>query len=247
MEQRGRRRLRLLGVPVDTFDSVQELREYVVSLINNGESNQVIFLTHNMLFRARRKRETMQMLEQSALVLPAEPSIIKGLSFVYREALTSLVSIEVVLSILGALEGVRNTSVYVLGGKQKRTVRVYQNLRASYPHMLFVGYHPGGLKAEQEASVIEAIRKASPTLLLTSKGLPKQERWLYHYKNEFKPGITLYCRDCFDVFIGKKKRPMQKELHQRGGFKLSRLLVYPIYGIMLMSNRMKLKRMVVDE
>jgi N-acetylglucosaminyldiphosphoundecaprenol N-acetyl-beta-D-mannosaminyltransferase len=247
MESELKRRLSLLGVPVDTFSSIQDLREYVVLLANNGQSNQIIFLTYRMLAKARRNVKTMQLVTQAALVLPCEPSVIKGLSFVYREPLKAFVAIDVVMAILGALENSSNKSAYVLGGNQKKAAKAYQNLKASYPKMLFVGYHPGNLKQDEEARVIEAIRKASPTVLLTSRGLPRQDRWLHQHKDEFKSGLTLYCRDCFAIFIGKKKRPIKKELNATGGFRLSRLLSYPFYGILLLSNRVKVKRMMKDE
>ncbi|NIZ46944.1 WecB/TagA/CpsF family glycosyltransferase [Entomospira nematocerorum] len=242
MEEGKRERLMLLGVPVDIFSSQQAFRDYVVALASNGKSSQIVFLTYSLLMKAQRNPVIMQIFHDAALVLPAEPSVIKGLSFVYRNNYRAIIPVDVIISMLSTLEELPNRSVYLLGGTKKTVTTTYHNLKGSYPRLLFVGYHQGSMKADQEHDVIEAIRKASPSILIISKGIKKHEQWMYLHRNEFKPGLTLYCRECFDVFCGKKKRPTERELQNRGGIKLSRLLHYPIYGIMLMGNRWKLKR-----
>jgi N-acetylglucosaminyldiphosphoundecaprenol N-acetyl-beta-D-mannosaminyltransferase len=241
MNQSSKRRLELLGVPVDVFSSLVDLKEYAATLLHNGQSNQVVFLNYKLLRKARHTPHMLQMLEDAALVLPAEPSIVKGLSFIYKETFTAYAPFDVVIGLLSTLENSPNKSAYLLGGNKKTLTRVYHNLKGSYPKLLFVGHHQGIMKADQEKQVVEAIRKASPSILLTSRRLAKQDRWLYHYRKEFKPGITIYSRDCFDVFVGKKKRPAQRELQLKKGFKLSRTLSYPLYGFMLLLNRVRMK------
>lgn len=239
MEKVLRRRYTLLDVPVDVFSKVQDLRDYLLQLMHNGKNNQIIFLTYSMLFKARRNNRSMQILNNAALVLPAEPSVLKGLSFVYKERFSAPVSINVVMSILSTLESVPNKSVYLLGGNSKKVIQVYQNLKISYPQVLFVGYHTGSMKRDQEERVIEVIRKMAPTLLLTSRGLNKADFWLSLHNKEFKPGITVFCRDCFDIFVGKQRRPVHRNLEDIEGFHFFRLLSYISYGFLLLANRFR--------
>ncbi|NIZ40559.1 WecB/TagA/CpsF family glycosyltransferase [Entomospira entomophila] len=242
MEEQKKERLMLLGVPVDIFASQQLFREYILSLVTNGKSNQIVFLTYSLLMKAQRNPVIMQIFHDAALVLPAEPSIIKGLNFVYRNHYKAVIPADVIISMLSSLEELPNKSVYLLGGSKKVVTTTYHNLKGSYPRLLFVGYHQGSMKGDQEQDVIEAIRKASPSILIISKGIKKREQWMYLHRGEFKPGLTLYCRECFDVFCGKKKRPAERELQNKGGMRISRLLHYPVYGLKLIGNRWKLKR-----
>jgi N-acetylglucosaminyldiphosphoundecaprenol N-acetyl-beta-D-mannosaminyltransferase len=119
-----------------------------------------------------------------------------------------------VVRVLNALEQ-REKSIYLLGGSRKSLQTAERNVRHTFPDLRIVGRCAGGFKRQEEATVIEAIKKASPSLLLVSKGVNGDERWIAHNIANFNPGIQVWCSDLFDIFAERRHRP-SRFLFDRG-------------------------------
>jgi N-acetylglucosaminyldiphosphoundecaprenol N-acetyl-beta-D-mannosaminyltransferase len=70
-----------------------------------------------------------------------------------------------------------------------------------------VGRFIGNFKRQDESTILEAIRKAAPSLLLIGKGVHGEERWIARNTGHLNAGLRLWCSDIFDVFAERKKRP----------------------------------------
>jgi N-acetylglucosaminyldiphosphoundecaprenol N-acetyl-beta-D-mannosaminyltransferase len=67
-----------------------------------------------------------------------------------------------------------------------------------------------GFKLHEEPVIIEAIRKASPSLLLVGKGVRGGEYWISRNSKKLGKGLRLWCSDLFDVFAERKRHPSEK-------------------------------------
>lgn len=208
MERPLVRRIFVLNVPIDFIDP-DDLETVILEFLENGESNQIIFLDLKTLLKARRNEEQLAALKNAALVLPLTKDIANGAKFLYKEKPTRYMPFDFIIQLLGILEAKRK-SVYLLGSRGKSLKPAEQNLRASFPDLLFVGRHVGFFKKEAQQSIVEAIRKAAPALLLCGSGLKGGSRWLYAHNQEFNPGITLHYKDCYEIFSRKRRKPSRK-------------------------------------
>ena len=111
-----------------------------------------------------------------------------------------------IISLLTILE-VREFSCYLLGAKNKILMKTEKNIRQTFPKLRIVGRFPGYFKRNDEATIIKAIKKASPSLLLAGKGIRGEERWIAKNNVSLGPGMRLWCSDIFDVFAEKKSHP----------------------------------------
>jgi N-acetylglucosaminyldiphosphoundecaprenol N-acetyl-beta-D-mannosaminyltransferase len=111
-----------------------------------------------------------------------------------------------IINLLTILEG-HEFSTYLLGGKKRILVKIEKNLRETFPSLRIVGRFPGSFRRQDEAVIIEAIRKASPSLLLVGKGVRGGEHWIARNSNRLGKGMRLWCSDLFDVFAERRKHP----------------------------------------
>jgi N-acetylglucosaminyldiphosphoundecaprenol N-acetyl-beta-D-mannosaminyltransferase len=99
-----------------------------------------------------------------------------------------------------------------------------------------------------EQTIVEAIKKATPSLLLVGRGVPGRERWIPRNLARFNAGIYLWCSDLFDVFAERRSKP-SRPLFRKGlewlpfsllhPWKAYRLFVYLWYDILLLIARIR--------
>jgi len=202
----GMSRVSILGVPVDVLPEDQF--ERLVDSLEDGTNHQIILLSVWDLMRARKRIEFRTMVAGASLVIPISLSIVKAARFLKRTEPLRYQPFTFVVKLLGELER-RGKSAYLLGGSVAVVRRAESNLKSTYPGLRIVGRHAGYYPKTQEGAIVEAVRKASPTLLLAGRGIPGGERWIPRNLPGFSSGIYLWCSDLFSVFAHTRRRPSE--------------------------------------
>jgi len=207
------KRIKVLDVPVDAVDPAV-LGKAVEDLLENGQHNQVVFLTTRGLLRARHDPETMRCLRDAALVLPVSLPIVQGARFLRAGTPSLFNTFEHTIRILSVIEKVKG-SVYLLGAR-KRILEVAEvNLLGSFHGVRVVGRFYGFFPRAVEGDIVTAIKKSSPSLVLVGSGVPGRDTWILKHRKEFNPGISLWAGNCFEVFAGEEKQ-VSRKLHAAG-------------------------------
>jgi N-acetylglucosaminyldiphosphoundecaprenol N-acetyl-beta-D-mannosaminyltransferase len=99
-----------------------------------------------------------------------------------------------------------------------------------------------------EGAIVEAVKKATPSLLLVGTGVPGRERWIPRNLARFNSGIYLWCSDLFEVFAERRSKP-SKPLFRKGlewlpflarrPWKAYRLFIYLWYNVLLLIARIR--------
>jgi exopolysaccharide biosynthesis WecB/TagA/CpsF family protein len=109
---------------------------------------------------------------------------------------------------------IKDYTVFLVGGKPETAEKAFSNIKKSFPKIRIVGRHGGYFTPERERSVIEAIRKSEANVVLIGLGFPKEEKWIYEFKNEFKNTVFISVGGSIDIISGEiKRRPL---LHGQG-------------------------------
>ena len=198
-------RINLLNVPVDII-SPQQLAPFVYDLLKTEKEHNIVLLSLWDLLRARRNREYRDYVLRASLIVPISKSIISGIKFLTGDKAFRYMPFDFIVSLLTILEK-REYSCYLLGGKNKILQKTEKNIRQTFPKLRVVGRFPGFFKRREEATIIQAIKKASPSLLLAGKGIRGEEKWIPRNNASLGKGMRLWCSDIFDVFAEKKKYP----------------------------------------
>ena len=201
----NRQRVNLLKVPVDII-APDQLAAIVYDLLKEEKENNIVLLSLWDLLRARRNGEYRSYILKASLIIPISKSLISGIKFLTGKKAFRYMPFDFVVSLLTILEA-REFSCYLLGGKTKILLKTEKNIRQTFPKLRIVGRFPGFFKRHEETTIIKAIKKASPSLLLAGNGIRGKERWIARNNVSLGNGLRLWCSDIFDVFAERKKHP----------------------------------------
>ncbi len=206
-------RIKVLDVPVDCVDP--ELTPSVIAkLLENGEHNQIVFLSMRGLLRARHDPELMRCLREAALILPVSLSIVQGAHFL-RAGSPALINVfEHTIRILSVVEKAKG-SVYLLGARKSILEVAEENLRGSFHGIRVVGRFYGYFPRSVEGDIVTAIKKSAPSMVLVGSGVPGKDKWINRHRRELNPGISLWAGNCFEIFAGIEKQ-VSRPLHAAG-------------------------------
>jgi N-acetylglucosaminyldiphosphoundecaprenol N-acetyl-beta-D-mannosaminyltransferase len=200
-------RLDFLKVPIDIVEPFQ-LGRLAFQLLAEKKEHNIVLLSVWDLLRARRNTEYRDYIQKASLVIPISKSIVNGIQFLLVKEATRYMPFDFVITLLKILEN-SECSCYLLGSKKRILVKIDRNIRETFPSLRVVGRHSGSFKRQEEPVIIEAIRKASPSLLLVGKGVRGGENWIARNHERLGKGMRLWCSDLFDVFAERKKHPSQ--------------------------------------
>jgi N-acetylglucosaminyldiphosphoundecaprenol N-acetyl-beta-D-mannosaminyltransferase len=244
----NRQRVNLLKVPVDII-APEHLAEEVYDLLKDGKEHNIVLLSLWDLLRARRNNDYRSYVLRASLVVPISKSIISGIKFLTGKKAIRYMPFDFVVSLLTILEA-REFTCYLLGGKPKVLLKTEKNIRQTFPKLRIVGRFPGSFKRNEEATIIKAIKKASPSLLLVGKGVRGKERWIARNNISLGNGMRLWCSDIFDVFAERKKHPSRTAFNYglewigycfQKPIKFFRLFPYMYYKLLLIIYKLFVK------
>jgi N-acetylglucosaminyldiphosphoundecaprenol N-acetyl-beta-D-mannosaminyltransferase len=104
------------------------------------------------------------------------------------------------------LAEIKEYGIFLVGGKPETAEKSFFNIKKSFPNIRIVGRHGGYFNAEREKSVIEAIRKSEANIVFVGLGFPKEDKWIYQFKNEFKNTVFISVGGSFDTISGDVKK-----------------------------------------
>ena len=205
------KRIHILGIPVDVVED-NDLPETINQLMKTENNRQIVFLDFHELMRARHNDERKRCLTQAALVVPISPIIARSARFLGLPVPEIRRPYPTIIRLLGILEQ-KNRSVYLLGSTMKDIRRSEARVRSSFPGLQIVGRYAARFPAEREKDVVTAIKKAAPSLLLAGKGLKGKHLWIARRLTQFSPGLSVWEKNCYEVFAGKRDKPNESSTH----------------------------------
>jgi len=241
-----RQTVKLLNVPIDII-APEQLGEYVYELLKDKKEHNIVLLSLWDLLRARGNNDYRYYVQRASLVIPISKSLVSGVKFLTGKKAYRYMPFDFIVSVLTILEA-REFSCYLLGGKTKIILKTEKNIRQTFPKLRIVGRFPGYFKKHDEPTIIKAIKKASPSLLLVGKGVRGGEKWIARNNLALgDSGMRLWCSDIFEVFAEKKKHPSRSVFDHglewigytfQKPYKFFRLFPYIYYKILLIGNKL---------
>lgn len=195
------KRVSLLGVPVDIIDD-SKFDEIIYQIQDCEKHEQIRFLSYTDFIKAIFSKEMKSRLKSCALIITTSRRVSSATRFIHKTSTPRYNQFTFIIKLLGYIEK-KGGSIYIIGGRKKDLLKTESNLRTSFPGLSFVGRFAGFYHKHHEKNLIEAVRKASPSLLLTGVGLKSKDNWLYKNKEKLNNGLCIFTRECFQIFSGK--------------------------------------------
>ena len=241
-------RVELLKVPISIL-APEQLGDVIYNLLKEEKEHNIVLLSLWDLLRARRNNEYRSYVLRASLVIPISKSLISGIKFLTGKKAFRYMPFDFIISVLTLLEN-REMSCYLLGGKNRVLFKTEKNLKQTFPQLRIVGRYPGYFKKNDEPTIIKAIKKSSPSLLLVGNGVRGEERWIARNNSTLGNGMRLWCSDIFDVFAEKKKHPSNSSFDKglewigycfQNPFKFFRIFPYIGYKFLLLFYKLFVK------
>ncbi|OQX29768.1 MAG: hypothetical protein B0D92_01975 [Spirochaeta sp. LUC14_002_19_P3] len=242
-------RINLLGVPIDVVPD-DKLQAVIENLYELKVNRQIVLLNFHDFMKARRSQERMAALKQAALVIPVSSLLVSAARFLRKNVPPLRRGYAFIIKLLGILEQ-RQRSVYLLGLDSEGVLAAESALRATFPGLRIVGRYSTRFPNSRQTDILTAIKKSSPTLLLTGKGLKGKHLWLYRNHKRLAGGLSIWEQNCFGVFSGRTGKPNDTSgAHLMKGFfgalikpwRLLRLFRYLYFFLLLLLTRLFGKR-----
>ena len=206
-------RIKVLGVPVDVCEP-QDLEGKIMELVAQPGTKQIVFLSVWDLLKARRKGEYARCVQNADLIIPISKSILRGAKFLKQTVPIRYNPFNAIISILNVLE-LHFKSLYLLGGRKKTVMAAEKNVRNTFRDLQIVGRYVGYFPKSVESDVVQAIYKASPSLVLVSEGIKEKDCWAYNRRNSFSSSIFLYNRDVIGI-LGERRNRVKESTFDKG-------------------------------
>ena len=195
-------RIDVLGVGFDNI-TMEEAVERGMALMRGEGASYVVTPNPEIVEVCRENEAARAAVNGAALVLPDGIGVIKGAAMLGTPLKERTPGVEFGDHIVERMAG-EGLSLYLLGAKPGVAEKAAENLRGKYPGLVIAGTHDGYF--QEDAPVVEDIRRSGADCVFVCLGAPKQEFWMA--KNGPATGAHLLCGlgGSMDVFAGTVER-----------------------------------------
>ena len=192
----------ILGVNISNItmsEAVDRLWDFC-----NEDKNHVVFTPNpEFVYRAYHDPEFRDKLNSADLTLPDGIGLIYAAKIIGTPLKERVPGFEACCHIIRQSKD-HNAKIFILGGKPGIADLAKSNIERDYPGTNIVGTCDGYFKDDEE--VISKINACSPDFLLVCTGCPRQENWIYKYKDRLNVKVTIGAGGTVDVLSGTVKR-----------------------------------------
>ena len=121
-------------------------------------------------------------------------------------------------------------SYFFLGSTEKTLAAIRERMTREFPNIIFAGSYSPPFKTKfnekEKRLMVELVNRASPHVLWVGMTAPKQEKWIYQYRDQLNVKFIGAIGAVFDFYAGNIRR--SPRIFQRYGLEwLPRLIQEP--------------------
>ena len=197
-------RVEILGVKVDAVTMAQAV-ERVEDLIAEKNSSIVATANAEMLLNATHDAELKKILNAASLVVPDGAGTVWAARHLGKQMPERVAGFDLVQELM-KIAPARGIKFFLFGAAPGIADKAKLKAETLYPGIKIVGTRNGYFKPADEPEIISQIKNSQPDILLAALGVPKQEKWLFKYRDELKIPVSIGVGGTFDVMAGVVKR-----------------------------------------
>lgn len=201
-------RIRFMNTEIDNY-TMDEAVDAIDRLIQKDKNGYVV--TPNIDHIVKLETDTvLQQVYANADIILTDGKPMIWMSRWYGTPIKEKVSGSDLFPRLCELAAAKEYRVFLLGAAEGVAARAAANLQKKFPGLMIAGtYSPpfGFEKDEKELNhIIQVVAEAKPHILVVGLGCPKQEKFIYKYRNDLKVPVSLGLGASIDFEAGIIKR-----------------------------------------
>lgn len=201
-------RMKFLNTEVDNL-TMNEAVQAIEQLILNKKPSYVVTPNVDHIVKLEEDKEFREVYKEADLILTDGMPLI-WISKLKKNPIKEKVSGSDLFPRVCKLASDKGYKVFLLGAAEGVAARAAENLSSKYNRLNIVGtYSPsyGFEKKEDEIQkIIEIINEVKPDILAVGLGAPKQEKFLYKYRNQLNVPVSLAIGASIDFEAGNIER-----------------------------------------
>ena len=201
-------RMKFLNTEIDNLN-MDEAVEAIDELINKRENSYVVTPNVDHILRLEDDKEFAEIYKNASLRLTDGMPLV-WISKMKHTPIKEKVSGSDMFPRVCELAAKKGYSVFLLGAAEGVAAKAAENLQNKYHGLKIAGtYSPsfGFEEKEDEINkIIKMINETKPDVLAVGLGSPKQEKFIYKYKDQLNVPVSLAIGASIDFEAGNKKR-----------------------------------------
>ncbi|WP_415945028.1 WecB/TagA/CpsF family glycosyltransferase [Selenomonas montiformis] len=197
-------KVNILGVRVDSV-TMDEAVSRVEAYMDQRAGVMIATANAEMIMRATKDAELMQILNEAALVVPDGAGTVWAAHHLGYAMPERVAGYDMAQRLMADAPS-HHRRIFFFGSAPGVAEKAKIKAEHLYPGIEIVGVRNGFFSAQDEPEILAQIRDARPDLLLTALGVPKQEKWLYRHLQELGVPVSIGVGGTLDVMAGVMKR-----------------------------------------
>lgn len=201
-------RIKFLNTEIDNLTMTESV-EYIDKLIQRGRPSYVVTPNVDHIVKLEKDEEFRKVYQNADLIL-ADGMPLIWISKLLKNPIKEKVSGSDLFPEICKLSARKGYGIFLLGAAEGVAKKAAENLSNKYNGLKISGtYSPsyGFENDEKEISkIITMINKTKPDILAVGLGAPKQEKFIYKYKDKLNVPISLAIGASIDFEAGNVKR-----------------------------------------
>jgi N-acetylglucosaminyldiphosphoundecaprenol N-acetyl-beta-D-mannosaminyltransferase len=191
----------ILGIGIDNVTRAQAVVK-VMKMIEGGGVHHVIPMNPYKLHRVRSNQD-LSLISAKASMRIACGAGLQWAAKTLGSGLKERIPLMSFLMDLVRIAEIKEYSIFLVGARPEIVEKAFSNIRKSFPKIRIVGRHGGYFNPERELSVIEAMRKSNANIVFVGMGFPREDKWIYKFRGEFKNTVFIGVGGSIDIISGE--------------------------------------------
>jgi N-acetylglucosaminyldiphosphoundecaprenol N-acetyl-beta-D-mannosaminyltransferase len=189
--------------------TMEETVEAIEAMIASGKKSYVVAINVDVVMKIENDPYLKEITDKADMVL-VDGTPLVWIAKAHKKPVKEKVSGSDLVPRLCEAAAEKGYTVFILGGKDGVAQQAKEKLEQKYPGIRIVGTYapPMGFEKNEEAlaKTNAAITAASPDLLITCFGCPKQEKFIYENMEKYDARVSVCAGATVDFLAGNVKR-----------------------------------------
>jgi N-acetylglucosaminyldiphosphoundecaprenol N-acetyl-beta-D-mannosaminyltransferase len=148
-------------------------------------------------------------LQQSDYLFPDGVGIVWAAKFLKGKKIKKIAGFDLFMHFAHTLNQAKG-SCFFLGASTTTLEKIKARMAIDFPEVNVGSFSPpykAEFTPEESQTMLKKIQEFNPDILFVGMTAPKQEKWVYHHKNEIHANVVCSIGAVFDFYAGTVKRP----------------------------------------
>lgn len=194
--------MNIMGYEVlaDGLESLDLKNKQIVNTIN--PHSYVTSKDDNIFYEA---------LQSSNILIPDGSGIVMATKFLNGEVINKIAGADLHKFLLEKMNNM-NGKIFYMGASQNTLNKIENKIKKEYPNIIVASYSPpfkDSFTTEENEEIIKKVNDFNPDVFFVGMTAPKQEKWLYKYKDKLNFKVASCIGAVFDFYAGTVERPSE--------------------------------------